>query len=62
MRLFLGKALEFLGICFAAMALGTGVVQGEMRGVPGALGKELHYLTIGAVLFIAGWLLERKAG
>ena len=51
-RLFLAKSVELTGMVVVGIALFVGVQDNDMD-------RELTTLALGALVFIAGWLLER---
>ena len=54
-RLFLAKSVELTGLVVVGIALLVGVQDNDMD-------RELSTLGLGAVVFVAGWLLERGGG
>ena len=54
-RLFLAKSVELTGMVVVGIALFVGVHDNDMD-------RELTTLALGALVFIAGWLLERSGG
>ena len=52
MKRYISKGLQAVGIVLAGMGL--------IFGFTGSMSKELTYAIVGAAVFFAGWLVEKK--